>query len=63
MDEADIAQALIEREFERLLRHRLPEGAAATGVCLWCGEPLGQGLRWCDADCRDEWERAYGRRA
>ena len=31
--------------------------AQATGRCLWCGEPVADGRRWCDAECRDEWER------
>jgi len=31
--------------------------AQATGRCLWCNEPLADGRRWCDAECRDEWER------
>lgn len=31
-------------------------GPEATGDCLYCGEPLAVGLRFCDADCRDGWE-------
>lgn len=33
--------------------------AAATGYCLWCGPevPLPDGKRWCDGDCRDDWQR------
>lgn len=30
---------------------------ASKGVCLYCGEPLSDGKRWCDALCRDEWQR------
>ena len=33
----------------------------ATGLCLFCGEPLAAGLRWCDADCRDDWQRQRDR--
>lgn len=29
----------------------------ATGKCLYCGEELAEGLRWCDADCRDDWQK------
>lgn len=34
----------------------------ATGECLFCGEELDQSgpvpMRWCDADCRDKWEKS-----
>lgn len=30
--------------------------AEPTGSCLYCGEALTDGKRWCDAECRDEWE-------
>lgn len=30
--------------------------AQPTGACLWCDTPL-TGKRWCDADCRDMWQR------
>jgi len=31
--------------------------ALPTGECLQCGEALSiAGARWCDADCRDDWE-------
>ena len=29
---------------------------AATGECLYCGDPLGGGRRFCDAECRDAWQ-------
>jgi hypothetical protein len=52
-------------EYEELLRkealaRRAPSGPVATGECLdpHCAEPLPEGRRWCDADCRDAWERA-----
>ncbi len=28
----------------------------ATGECLYCGEALADGLRFCNADCRDGWQ-------
>lgn len=28
-----------------------------TGECLSCGEELEGDRRWCDAYCRDDWER------
>lgn len=34
-----------------------PPVAVATGVCLECGEPVAQGVRWCCPECRDDWAR------
>lgn len=39
--------------------------AVAIGECLFCGEPFDEaqdrpgqpGRRWCDAACRDDWQR------
>lgn len=31
-------------------------GLAATGECLYCGEPVAGGRRFCDAECRDAWD-------
>lgn len=63
MDEADLTADLLEREMARLLRLRREAGPAPTGECLWCGAKLRRPLRWCDADCRDDWERDHARRA
>jgi hypothetical protein len=59
MDEADNANAQAEH-WERVNRYksRKPEiQAVACGECLFCGEPLGDGMRWCDAECRDLYEK------
>lgn len=32
-------------------------GPVATGSCLNCTEPVEKPKRWCDADCRDDWQR------
>lgn len=41
------------------LRRRFQDGPAATGCCLNCGEKLTEpGARWCDVDCRDDWQRS-----
>lgn len=60
MDEFDIAQ-----EYEMELRERQIAAASkgpalpATGRCYHCEELLtGPFLRFCDADCRDDYERA-----
>jgi len=57
---ADIIDDAQEREEElraRALQFRKPEGPPACGYCYNCGEALGQGVRWCDADCREDWEK------
>ncbi len=28
-----------------------------SGQCIWCGEPVDDGRRWCSADCRNDYER------
>lgn len=57
MDLADIADDIMQMEIRHLLSSRKTTGPEATGECLFCGEPLPDGKRWCNAECRDEWER------
>lgn len=61
-DEVDIAQERMELEYRyaRLAAQHFRAEASATGECLWCGEALEDGRRWCNAECRDSWER-WGR--
>ena len=68
MDLADQAQTQNSiAEQHNLLTSRKPEGPKATGYCFGCGEqfpPSDKTRRFCDADCRDDWEAAnprYGR--
>lgn len=59
MDEADRAQIEIEHALmDRMAALRGRSEAVAIGVCLNCGERLTQGVRWCDAGCRDDWSRS-----
>lgn len=30
--------------------------AKPTGFCLYCGERIPKGQRWCDAECHADWE-------
>ncbi|MCX8018768.1 MAG: hypothetical protein N2690_12860 [Rhodocyclaceae bacterium] len=60
-DEADLTDARLAREMERLLALRRAPGPAPTGFCLWCGMVVTGGRRWCDAKCRDDWERAHAK--
>lgn len=57
MDDADLTTERMERE--EMARRRSQSryvGPEAIGECLWCSEPLSDGLRWCNADCRNWWE-------
>lgn len=55
-DIGDQAAAIQERDNLIALQMRKPEGPVATGQCLCCLEPVTAGRRWCNAECRDEWE-------
>lgn len=56
MEIIDRAQKEIELELERnIAKARMHETRyRPIGICLYCGELLGAGLRWCDSDCRDD---------
>ena len=58
MDYIDQAQLEMEQQLESALKHRAQTlEVRATGSCLNCGEPLPAQQRWCDAVCRDDWEK------
>jgi hypothetical protein len=58
MDISDQATEREEQERARSLSARKPEGPAATGFCHHCGAQVPFALRWCDEDCRNDWQRA-----
>lgn len=35
---------------------RRPEGPKPTGRCYNCDAPVPDKHRWCDAECREDWE-------
>lgn len=44
-------------------RHKGSEQEVAeTGYCLYCGEPVEEGRRWCSPECRSDWEHEQQRR-
>lgn len=45
-----------------MVTSKKPEGPAPTGACLYCGERLPKPMRWCDADCRDNWSEQHENR-
>jgi hypothetical protein len=56
-DVTDRADDEIELNLAEALRARRPVGPAPKGVCLYCDEVVEDQRRWCNADCRGEWER------
>jgi len=60
VDDADITDALAVPVQQST--RPLPEGPQANGRCHWCDEIVADHLRFCDADCRDDYERQLTRR-
>lgn len=56
-DQADRASAMEELRRRAALEVRKPTAPDATGHCLNCDARLAVGLRWCDVNCRDDWQR------
>ncbi len=59
MDDADKTERVMEIMSKANLSHshRYVPTALAIGECLFCEAPLQPGKRWCDAECRDDWEK------
>lgn len=55
----DVAALMAEAAVAEISRAQ--PAARATGFCLWCGYVVTDGARWCDAECRDDWEWAHAR--
>jgi hypothetical protein len=51
---SDAEDAILALRIANRPTTQLPKG---TGACLYCGGPLHDGRRWCDADCRDDHQR------
>lgn len=59
-DEADMArrasQVTTDAAITTIRRKAAQPVAEATGWCLYCGECVPEGRRWCDAQCCAAWE-------
>ena len=55
-DELDKAQEHIEREEAFRKKYTKPPEPEheCTGQCLNCDAKVGEGLRWCDNDCQED---------
>ena len=65
MDAADRAQELQQAEIDAAVSRRRREDVPLpdTGECAFCEEPLPEARhRFCDTDCRDDWQRLQARR-
>lgn len=61
-DPLDIASERAEMFRENAARQKKPAGPQANGRCYYCDEELGDDhSRWCDADCRDAWQKEQRR--
>lgn len=56
-DEIDRAAEEVEMFQQEAQRQRKKEAPGYTGECIWCGEKLEHPRRFCDVDCRDDYER------
>jgi hypothetical protein len=57
-DEIDRANDEAERFLSEALKNaRGGPVLLACGQCRYCGEGVAEGLRFCDADCRDDYDR------
>ena len=57
-DDADFAEDRIQKERERAIRAASQvQDLPATGSCLFCDEPVGEGRRFCGPECRDGWDQ------
>lgn len=61
MDEMERTQTRIDLEMERSIQsvRRRKSTAIETGACLFCGETVKPGVRWCSLECRDDWEMRH----
>lgn len=62
IDNANDLVELTDSLAVKAIRNNLKPVAEYTGECLYCGEDVPSPRRWCDADCRDGWEKERIRR-
>lgn len=55
-DEAQLHDEAVAHEIARTRARAQQMEVLATGFCLNCETPVRPGVRWCDAECREDWE-------
>jgi hypothetical protein len=63
VDRAVVEQDRLLEDQLRRAREKPVERLAYIGRCWNCSEPLAEPLRFCDADCRDDYEKIKRSRA
>jgi len=53
----DLASEFEQARIQERIESRKDNGPPPCGECHYCGEPLNDGRRFCDAECRDDWQR------
>ncbi len=58
-DDIDLANEMLDAQISRAVATagKLEIPTNPSGKCLNCYEPAKEGRRWCDADCREEYEQ------
>lgn len=58
MDDIDIASEREQMETQRAIdaARKCKPASIACGYCLFCGDAVEDGMRWCSPECRDDWE-------
>ena len=56
-DQIDEAGDQAEFMLETALKNKKDPGPAPCGFCYNCQSSIAPGERWCDSDCRQDWER------
>ena len=60
-DLSDLASQHEQMFLDAALTKRKPLGPTPCGHCFNCEAPLPPADRWCDADCRADWEQREAR--
>lgn len=60
-DEIDLANDMLDIQISRAVAKAagLEIPVNKSGRCLYCDEPLNEGRRWCNADCRELFEHEH----
>ena len=58
-DDIDLAQERDAKMLEAQIAARKSVGPQPNGKCYTCNESLPLTHRWCDAACRDDYERSF----
>lgn len=56
IDKANDTAELLLAASLRNRQHSATKPQSGVGVCLNCGAEVEGDRRWCDSDCRDDWE-------